>query len=365
LRRLLPVLAAAAVATRSLCADAHAPTPDSVRRISEHVADWQLANPSKHPLTDWTQGAGSAGMMALAGISGTRYFDAEKAVGEATHWQLGPRLYHADDYCIGQTYAELYLHFHDKAMIGPLQERFDQILARPSTVESLSFKKTTGEPTENWSWCDSLFMGPPAWMRLYAATGDSRYMDFALRNWKRTSAYLYDKDEHLYYRDSTYFDRREANGRKVFWSRGNGWVMAGLARTLQYLPQGHPDRAFLEQQFREMAAKIIACQQPDGLWRASLLDPASYPLKETSGSGFYVYALAWGINQGLLDRGTYWPAIASGWKALTDCVNPDGKLTHVQPIGADPRKFAEDSTEVYGVGAFLLAGSEVYRAVGR
>ena len=123
----------------------------------------------------------------------------------------------------------------------------------------------------------------------------------------------------------------------------------------------HPDRPRFEQLFKDMAAKILTCQQPDGLWRASLLDPDSYPLKETSGSGFYTYALAWGVNQGLLDRAKFEPAVRKAWAALIGCVDADGKLTHVQPIGADPKKFAEDSTEVYGVGAFLLAGSEVYR----
>ncbi|HTU03120.1 MAG TPA: DUF4861 family protein, partial [Candidatus Sulfotelmatobacter sp.] len=123
----------------------------------------------------------------------------------------------------------------------------------------------------------------------------------------------------------------------------------------------HPDRPRFEKLFTEMAEKILSCQQPDGLWRASLLDPASYPLKEASGSGFYVYALAWGVNQGLLDRSKYDPAVRRGWSALVGCLDSDGKLTHVQPIGADPKAFDGDSTEVYGVGAFLLAGSEVYR----
>ena len=137
--------------------------------------------------------------------------------------------------------------------------------------------------------------------------------------------------------------------------------MGGLVRMLQHLPAGDPDRGRFEQQFKEMSATILACQQDDGLWRSSLLDPASYPLKETSGSGFYTYALAWGVNNGLLERAKYEPAVLKAWAALVACVAADGKLTHVQPIGADPKKFAEDATEVYGVGAFLLAGSEVYR----
>ena len=126
-------------------------------------------------------------------------------------------------------------------------------------------------------------------------------------------------------------------------------------------PTNDPSRGRFEKQFEEMAGALLECQQPDGLWRSSLLDPQSYPLKETSGSGFHTYALAWGVNQGLLDRGTYGPAVRKAWAALVACVAPDGKLTHVQPIGADPRKFDPDKTEIYGVGAFLLAGSEVYR----
>ncbi len=337
-------------------------SPKSVLDVMQRAADWQLANPSKHKSTDWTCGAGDAGFMALAGISGdAKYRDAMLAMGATNEWKLGPRKFHADDHAVGQTYAELYFLYRDPKMIAPTRERFDAILAEPSKVESLAFNQPKGIAGENWSWCDSLFMAPPAWLRLYAATGEEKYLNFAVKEWWRTSDYLYDTNEHLYFRDSTYFKKTEANGKKVFWGRGNGWVMGGLVRTLQYLPMNHPERARFENQFKEMAAKILTCQQPDGLWRASLLDPDSYPLKETSGSGFYTYALAWGVNQGLLDKAQFEPAVRKAWAALVSCVEADGKLTHVQPIGADPKKFAEDSTEVYGVGAFLLAGSEIYR----
>ena len=346
-------------------AEAALPAPTEILSAMERAADWQLANPSKHAATDWTQGAGDAGMMALASISGNvKYRDAMRAMGEANQWQLGPRFYNADDYCVGQTYAELSMILHDPGMIVPLKARFDGILAKASTVQSLDFKQPGKAALENWSWCDSLFMGPPTWVRLAVATGDRRYLDFAVSNWWRSTDYLYDRDEHLFYRDSTYFNKKEANGQKVFWSRGNGWVMAGLVRTLQFLPRGHPDRARFESLLGEMADKVLTCQQPDGLWRASLLDPASYPLRETSGSGFYVYALAWGVNHGVLDRRKFEPAVAEGWNALAACLDGNGKLTHVQPIGADPKNFPADSSEVYGVGAFLLAGSEVYGMAG-
>ena len=338
------------------------PGPREVLSVMEKVADWQLANPSGHGETDWTQAAGDAGFMALAGISReARFRAAMLALAERNQWQLGPRMYHADDHCIGQTYAELYMAYRDPRMISGLRGRFDAVLAKPSAIGSMDFTQHNGRALELWSWCDSLFMGPPAWARLYAATGDSRYLDFAVRGWWMTSDYLYDKDEHLFYRDSTYFGRREPNGRKIFWSRGNGWVLAGLVRLLEILPAGHPDRARFERQFVDMAQKVVSCQQPDGLWRASLLDPGDYPMRETSGSGFYTYALAWGLNQGLLERARFGPAVGKAWAALVSCVAADGKLTHVQPIGADPKKFSEDATEVYGVGAFLLAGSEVYR----
>ena len=339
-----------------------ADAPATVLSSMEHVADWQLANPSTHGRTDWTSAAGDAGFMALAGISGDpKYREAMLAVGETNQWQPGAKFYDADDHCIGQTYAELYLLYREPRMIKPLRERFDAILAKPTDVQSLAFVNPTAKARENWSWCDALFMGPTVWMRLYAATDDERYMNFAVTNWWRTADYLYDKEEHLFFRDSTYFKKREANGKKVFWSRGNGWVMAGLVRVLQYLPMNHPDRPRFEQMFKEMAAKILACQQADGLWRASLLDPETYTQKETSGSGFYTYALAWGVNQGLLDRAAFQPAVGKAWAALNSCVEADGKLTHVQPIGADPKKFTETSTDIFGVGAYLLAGSEVYR----
>jgi hypothetical protein len=336
--------------------------PKSILDMMQRVADWQLANPSKHKATAWTQGAGYAGMMALVGISGdAKYRAAMLAMGATNEWKLGPRKLNADDHAVGQTYCELYFLWRDPKMIAPLRARFDEILAQPSDAPSLDFTLPKHKSLELWSWCDSLFMGPPTWVRLYAATGEKKYLDFAMTNWWRTTDYLYDKDEHLFFRDSTYFKKTEANGKKVFWGRGNGWVMGGLVRVLQYLPTNHPERPRFEQLFKDMAAKILTCQQPDGLWRASLLDPDSYPLKETSGSGFYTYALAWGVNQGLLDRAQFEPAVRQAWTALVGCVDADGKLTHVQPVGADPKKFAEDSTEVYGVGAFLLAGSEVYR----
>jgi unsaturated rhamnogalacturonyl hydrolase len=345
-------------------ADGPKPKRDATLEIMQKAANWQLANPFKHPLTDWTSGALDAGMMALGDLSADpKYRAAMMSAGRTTQWKPGQRIYHADDYCVGQMYCEMYSHYHDPAMIAPLRERFDYILANPSKGKVEEKMKAEGIPAGimRWWWCDALFMGPPAWAQLYAVTGEKKYLDFMIREWWATSDFLFDKEERLYFRDNSYFTKKETNGKKIFWSRGNGWVMGGLVRVLQALPSDHPQRQRFVEQFQQMSEKLIACQQADGLWRSSLLDPESYPNPETSGSGFFCYALAWGVNQGLLDRAQFEPVIHKAWAGLVGCVAEDGKLTHVQPIGADPKKFDPNLSETYGVGAFLLAGSELYR----
>jgi rhamnogalacturonyl hydrolase YesR len=339
-------------------------TPSSVLAVMQRVGDWQLANPATNRPIGWIQAVGDAGMMALAGIAGdAKYRDAMFAKGESNGWQLDQyqgRKYHADDQCIGQAWAELYFLYRENRMIAPMRERFDWILANPPATAGLDFSQR-GHGQELWSWCDALFMAPPAWLRLYAATGDARYRDFAVTNFWRTTDFLYDKDENLFFRDSGFFKKTEANGKKIFWSRGNGWVLAGIVRALQYLPMNDPSRPRFEQLFKDMADKVVSLQQPDGLWRASLLDSADFPTPEASGSALFTYGLAWGVNQGLLDRAKFEPAVRKAWPALVGCVNADGRLTHVQPAGDRPVAFSADATSPYGGGVFLLAGSEVYR----
>jgi rhamnogalacturonyl hydrolase YesR len=336
-------------------------TPQNVLTIMQRVGDWQLANPATNRPTGWIQAVGDVGMMALAGISGdAKYRDAMLAKGETNGWQLpqfGGRKYHADDQCIGQVWTELYFLYRENRMIAPMREHFDWILSHPPATQNLAIKLGQDE----WTWCDALFMAPPAWLRLYAATDDTRYLDFAVTNFWRTTDFLYDKDEHLFFRDSTFFKKTEANGKKIFWSRGNGWMLGALVRTLQFLPMNSPDRPRFEQLFKDMAGKILSLQQPDGLWRASLLDPDDFPTPEASGSALFTYGLAWGVNQGLLDRATFEPAVRKAWTALVGCVNDDGRLTHVQPAGDHPVQFSADATSPYGGGVFLLAGSEVYK----
>lgn len=332
--------------------------PAAIKTVMAKVADWQLANPSRHPLWDWTHGALFAGMAKWAQMADDEtYYKALKAYGEKTNWQLGPKLYHADDHAVGQMYIELYKHYKDPKIIEGTKRQFDRILADPSTV-SLHIREQKGR--DRYWWCDSLFMAPPVWAKLARVTGDQRYLEFMDREWQYATDYLYDTEEHLYFRDENYFNKREANGEKIFWSRGNGWVFGGLVRVLEEMPENYPNRVKYETLYREMAAKLMAILPEDGLWHPSLLDPVTYSIKETSGSGFYIYGLAWGINHGYLDDKAL-PLVLGAWKKLTECVQPDGKLGYVQPIGGDPQHVKPEQTEIYGVGAFLLAGSEIYK----
>jgi rhamnogalacturonyl hydrolase YesR len=224
----------------------------------------------------------------------------------------------------------------------------------------------TPDPTDPkrplWWWCDALFMAPPVFADMAAATGDQKYLTFMDHEWDTTTALLYDRTQHLYFRDASYLDKHEKNGEPLFWSRGNGWVMGGIVRVLQKLPADSPLRPKYVALLKEMAAEMLSIQGKDGLWRPGLLDADTYPLPEISGSAFVTYALAYGVNEGILDRAKYWPAVEKAWAGMLTHVYADGRLGSIQPVGAAPGAYGETSSYVYGVGAYLLAGSEIYRA---
>ena len=334
-------------------------TPQTVLEAMRRVADWQLAHPSPHSTLDWTHGALFAGMTAWGMVAEEpRYLDWLIHAGKKNNWQPGPQPYLADDHCVGWMYLELFNKYRDARMMKPVEGRFNWILKHPSQA-SLEF----GSPQchDRWCWCDALFMSPPVWTRLAALTGRKDYLDFMNTEWWATTDFLYDREENLFFRDSRFFKKREKNGRKVFWGRGNGWVMAGLVRVLQHLPADYPDRPKYLALFQEMAAKIASLQSEDGLWRSSLLDSGSFPAPETSGSGFFCYALAWGINQGILDRRSFLPPVKKAWQGLVQSVHPDGKLGWVQQVGEAPARVTAEETEIFGVGGLLLAGTEIHK----
>jgi unsaturated rhamnogalacturonyl hydrolase len=340
-----------------------------IKTVLKAVADWQIKTPLTHDPADWTNGALYAGMVEWAGIAGNdSYYEWLKGISEKNGWSYMVRKnplgrYHADDYCVGQTYIELSRKYKDKNMIKPMRAYLDQILKDPAKGD-LKFVNTNEYwSTQRWSWCDALFMGPTVWAKMAKETGKKKYLNFMYTEYKATTDYLYDKEEHLYFRDSNYFTRKEANGAKVFWGRGNGWVFAGLPIIIRELPSKYENKEYFVTIFREMAARLLSIQSADGFWHASLLDPASYPNPEMSATAFFVFGLAWGINNGYLDKETYLPAVVKGWKSMVTSVWPDGKVGYIQPIGADPKSVTKEMTEVYGVGGFLLAGTEITRLI--
>ncbi len=345
------------------------PTPAGVVAALKRSADWHLASPSGIDTRDWVIAPLYDGLLRVAIATGDpKYLAAVLRFGTQSGWMADNRIYHADDHAVGHAWLDIYLMNTNRAeRLAPMRERLDEVITHPLT-EALMFGKKPRTPgvavTDRWTWCDSLYMAPPTLTRLYAATGDSKYLEFLDREFRFTCESLWDKQEKLFFRDATFFDKKTPSGKKTFWSRGNGWVFGGLCLVLESLPKEHPTRAFYENLFKEMTQSVLATQQPDGLWRPSLLDPEQIPIGETSGSGFFVFGLAWGVNHGVLKREEVWPAIARGWAGLLTRVKPDGYVGYVQPIGSSPDKLGADSRQDYGTGAFLLAGSEVLRALG-
>ncbi|MFP5080525.1 glycoside hydrolase family 105 protein [Pedobacter sp. JCM 36344] len=336
---------------------------ESILKNMKKVGAWQInefkEGKVKIPKTNWENGALYAGMMALKSVDNDKvYYDFLYGIGESNRWDMGRNRLFADDYCVAQLYTQLYLEYKDPKMINKWVALADTIVAHQFNEP---LKVVPNINLREWAWCDALFMGPPSLAYLSTAKKDLKYLKKADTLWWKTSAYLYDKKAHLYYRDSRFFDRRENNGANVFWSRGNGWVMGGLVRMMNNMPKNFPNRKKFESQFVEMAEKVASLQQEDGSWHASLLDPASYSEKETSGTGFFCYAMTWGIRKGLLPKKKYLPIIEKAWMALSTSVHPNGKLGYVQKVGDQPGAAGYDSTNVYGVGAFLLAGSELYQ----
>ena len=337
-----------------------------IEQVMVKALQWQEANPifAKAP-TDWTNGAYYTGVAkAHQATKNTAFLDALTIMGKRNDYQPYDRYFHADDLAI--TYAYLYLSAQGVPGVNltPTDTVISQHLYKPHPWR-------TGLPDQDqrilWWWCDALFMAPPVLSTYAQLKNDPTYLDELHRYYRETYDLLYDKNEKLFARDVRFLwtgkdtDRKEKNGSKVFWSRGNGWVLAGLALTLEKMPKDYKHRAFYETLFTDMAARIKALQPADGLWRTSLLAPEDFAHGEVSGSGFHLFALAWGINNGLLSRAEYLPTVQKAWSALVQSQQESGKVGWVQNIGYDPKPADKDSWQNFGTGAFLLAGSEVLK----
>jgi rhamnogalacturonyl hydrolase YesR len=335
--------------------------PAEVRAAMRKVADWELGWSQPYFDRIWTWSVLYSGFMAASpALDDPKYRDAMEAMANKFHWELRSQHPNADDQSVGQTYLELDLLQPAPEKVGPTQAALDDLLSGSAA------RIPEGQAQIPWWWCDALFMAPPVWSRMYAVTHDARYLDYIDKHWWETSNLLYDPQRHLYYRDITFLHQTDDRGNPLFWSRGNGWVMGGIARILDDLPKNHPARLKYEAQLREMAAAVAALQdKQSGLWHSDLLNPVDYPQPEVSGSALITFALAWGVNHGVLRGATYKPVIAKAWRGLVEQIYADGRLGNIQQTGAAPAHYLPSSSYNYGVGAFLLAGAQVEELAGR
>ena len=344
------VMIACLLAAGIMYSDAGIYDSADITGIMERVCDYglKLFPSSKLPSTNeyWATGVFFTGVLAAYYSTGQqRFLDSATAFATFNNWKLNvewPGDPNADIHA--QTYCELYL-------LDPKPENSYMI------ADFISLRRSS----TSWGFGDALFMAPPAYVRLGAATKDTSLFSFVNREWQRTIDMLFDWDAGMIYTLSEYIYplAQTTYGKKRFWSRGNGWVTSGAVRVLEYLPENDPGREQYINLLRVMAASISKVQGSDGLWRTSLLDSAEYPGPETSGSALFCHSIAYGIRMGYLDSATYIPVVLKAWKGLVEKVTPEGRVTCAQGPSTIPGWVEPDNTENFTVGAFLLAGREM------
>ena len=325
--------------------------PAATLAILRRVADYELTRFGTATNANWVRAVFYTGLLALYRATGdAKYLAATQSWGTVNGWKLGtdssnsPRW--GDNQACVQTYGDLYLMnpiAANDVMVASGRAAFDQMVAAPmpGRVE--------------WWWEDALFMAPPALARIAEATPNrsAGYLALLHAMWWDTKAFLFSDANQLMWRDSTFLNTG------TFWSRGNGWVVAGIARVLDALPAADPRRPDYERLLQQMMAKLITVQAADGFWRSDLLNPNAFPTPESSGTAFFCYALAWGMHHGVLDRATYLDSALRAWAALGTAVSAAGRLGWVQAVGAQPGPSNMADTNDYATGAFLLAGTEL------
>ncbi|RYU78540.1 glycoside hydrolase family 88/105 protein [Hymenobacter persicinus] len=323
----------------------------------------EIVTNKARPSNIWTRAVYYEGLMALYGIDKKKaYYDYAVDWGQKHQWGLnrGVETRNADNQAAGQTYLALY-------DLDPQPERLRDIKASIDLM-------VKSPQVDDWWWIDALQMGMPIYAKLGAMTKDTAYYEkmYRLYTYSKTKHGgngLYNPQDQLWWRDKDFVPPyKEPNGEDCYWSRGNGWVVAAMVRTLEIMPPGAPHRAEYEQMYLSMMKALPPLQRPDGYWNVSLHDPNHFGGKELTGTALFVYGMAWGINHGLLDEKQYRPIITKAWNSMaTECVHPNGFLGYVQGTGKEPKDgqpvsfTSQPDFEDYGLGCFLLAGTELYK----
>jgi unsaturated rhamnogalacturonyl hydrolase len=319
----------------------------------------------ERPSNIWTRAVYYEGLLALHAVDKQQvYYDYALQWGEKHKWSLrgGIKTRNADNHCCGQTYIDLYL------LDGKQHpERVRDIKASVDTMMRTS-------KIDDWNWIDALQMAMPVFVKLGNLYNDTSYFNrmyemYAFTKYKHGGNGLYNAADKLWWRDKDFVPPyKEPNGEDCYWSRGNGWVVAALAKTLEGLPKTDPHYNEYLQDFKAMLTALPALQREDGYWNVSLHDANHFGGKEVSGTSLFIYGMAWGINNKVVDRATYLPIIIKAWNAMCkEAVHKDGKLGYVQGTGKEPKDgqpVGFDKTpdfEDYGLGCFLLAGTEIYK----
>ena len=287
-----------------------------------------------------------------------------------------------------QTYIDLYwltddsLQFTDDYTVGSNKSTVNRkpstVNRKPSTVnkkleraKEVMGYEADSKANDYWWWADALYMVMPVMTKMYKLTGDTKYLRKLYDNILHSDSIMLDKETGLYFRDGRYVypKHKTEAGKKDFWARGDGWVLAGLAKVLQDLPETYVRQPFFVEKYVNLARAVAKLQQPEGYWTRSMMDPQQAPGPETSGTAFFCYGLLWGVNNGYLQKKEFAPVIEKAWKYLTEtALQESGKIGYVQPIGdrAIPGQVINaDSQQNFGVGAFLLAACEYYRYLAR
>lgn len=353
------ITALATTAIMALAAELRAEDPGlSQRRAVEAAmlkANLHFQNNFPIGTAVWNRGAYHVGNLRSWQYLGLqRDLDYAISWSAANNWTRGPEgAAHADAHCCGQVYLDLFRQDPQPVRAANIKATMDALVGLPAA-------------TDDWWWIDAFFMAAPTFAKLGVIHNQSSYfsqMEAMYLHMKNTRQ-LFDPAHGLWYRDATAKSRTGTNTPE-FWGRGNGWVIAACARVLEELPAGDPRRAEFTGMLQTMAAALVPWQGVDGFWRSNIKFPNHFSNPETSCTAFFTYAIAYGINAGILDAATYTPVVMKAWNGMVaTALHPSGKLGYVQAIGLDPKAATYDGDQDYGYGALLLAGVEILKLLG-